>query len=67
MDKQPASEVVMLLISCECKTAPQNAVLVWHKLYHAQMAASSLIFIKVRMKESFYQKEVVKVTMINVS
>jgi hypothetical protein len=40
-------------------TAPQNVVLVFHKNYHAQMAADALIFVKTRIKESLYQKEIV--------
>jgi hypothetical protein len=45
------------------QTAPQNLVLVCHKAHHAQMVAGALIFAKARIKESLYQKEIVKVTM----
>jgi hypothetical protein len=45
------------------QTAPQNVVLVCHKVYHAHMAADALIFANTRIKESLYQKELMEVTM----
>ena len=45
------------------QTAPQNVVLVFHKLYHAHMYATALIFAKTRINESLYQNEIVQVTM----
>jgi hypothetical protein len=44
-------------------TAPQNVVIVYHKVYHAHMAADDLIFAKTRIVESLYQKTIDKVTM----
>jgi hypothetical protein len=43
--------------------APQNIVLVFHKVYHAHMYAAALIIAKTRIKESLYQNEIVQVTM----
>ena len=45
------------------QTAPQNVVLVFHKVYHAHMYAAALIFAKTRINESLYQNEIVQVTM----
>lgn len=45
------------------QTAALNAVTVCHKMYHPQMAADAVTFVKTRIKESLDQKEIVKMTM----
>ena len=39
------------------QTAPQNVVLVSHKVDHAHMAADALIFAKTRIEESLSESD----------
>ena len=56
MDKQPASDALVVPIK---QTAPKNAVLVWHKVYHAQMVADrcSNIFQNTNQRESLSERD----------
>jgi len=60
-DQQPASETLMLLISCGCKTI--CATKRCSCMSQGLSCTDALIFAKTRIKERLYQKEIVKVAM----